>query len=142
MVHKGFLFPLPPTCSCVCTTQNKSIRLFASCSVCKASISVSVPACACALLFPSPRGTLLCTQECIHTWVARVWCLVWHVQKAHFTECLLGLGGFCRVRECHGIIPNVLPLLLMKNDQKMFTKHNFFFINVSNLLECFNWLHY
>lgn len=92
--HKGFLFPLPPTYNCVCTTQNKSIQLFASCSVCNASSPMSVLICTRALQLPSPWGTVLCTQQCIHTWVAHVWCLVWHVQKAHFSECLSGLGGF------------------------------------------------
>lgn len=140
--HKGSLFPLPPHIKpCLCHTEQKHPAVCKLLCVWCQHLCVCACMCSC-LQFPPPWGALLCTQQCIHTGVAHVWCLLCHVQKAHSSECLPGLGGFfAELDECHGIIPNVLPLLLMRSDQKMFTKHNFFF-NVSNFLECFNWLHY
>lgn len=129
-----------------CIAQNEASSCLQP-TVCVMPAYIYMYVCACmwpsayALQLRSPWGSLVRTQECVPTWAAPVCCLVWHVQKARFSNSLPSLGGFYKSDGCHGFILSVLPLLLSGDDQKIFTKQ-LFFTNVLNFLECFNWLHY
>lgn len=56
------------------------------------------------------------------------WCLVWHVQKAHCSECLLGLGGFfCRVRWVSWNYPQCSAPSVHEKWSKKYSRNRTFF---------------